>query len=43
MAILPDCTRLHLRLPWLPVAEATVVRLAGHSLVKVVCWAITAA
>ncbi|WP_410586228.1 oxygenase MpaB family protein [Amycolatopsis sp. lyj-23] len=43
VATLPAWTRPHLRLPRLPVAEATVVRLAGHSLVKVVRWAMTEA
>ncbi len=43
VAMLPAWTRPPLRLPRLPVAEATVVRLAGHSLVKVVRWAMTAA
>lgn len=43
VAMMPAWTRPQLRLPRLPVAEATVVRLAGHSLVKVMRWAMTAA
>ncbi|WP_328616960.1 DUF2236 domain-containing protein [Amycolatopsis sp. NBC_00355] len=42
VALLPVWTRARLRLPYLPVAEATVIRLAAAALVKAVRWAMTA-
>jgi hypothetical protein len=42
VAMMPVWTRLRLRLPYLPVAEATAVRLAARGLVKTVRWAMTA-
>jgi uncharacterized protein (DUF2236 family) len=38
---LPRWARWPLRLPYLPVAEATVVRLAGNGLVRTIRWAMT--
>ncbi len=38
---LPRWARWPLRLPYLPVAEATVVRLAGDGLVRAIRWAMT--
>jgi uncharacterized protein (DUF2236 family) len=38
---LPRWARWPLRLPYLPVAEATVVRLAGQGLVRTIRWAMT--
>jgi uncharacterized protein (DUF2236 family) len=38
---LPRWARRPLRLPYLPVAEATVVRLAGDGLVRAIRWAMT--
>jgi uncharacterized protein (DUF2236 family) len=38
---LPRWARWPLRLPYLPVAEATVVRLAGDGLVRTIRWAMT--
>jgi hypothetical protein len=38
---LPRWARWPLRLPYLPVAEATVVRLAGEGLVRTIRWAMT--
>ncbi|UOX93000.1 DUF2236 domain-containing protein [Amycolatopsis sp. FBCC-B4732] len=42
VAMLPGWARPELRLPHLPVAEATVVRAAGTGLVKAVRWVMTA-
>lgn len=39
VASLPRWARWPLRLPYLPVAEATVVRLAGDGLVRTIRWA----
>jgi uncharacterized protein (DUF2236 family) len=39
VGLLPAWTRWPLRLPYLPVAEATVVRLAGHSVIGTLRWA----
>ena len=41
VALLPAWARWPLRLPYLPLAEATAVRLAGHGLVGVLRWAMT--
>ncbi|MEO9238568.1 MAG: oxygenase MpaB family protein, partial [Jatrophihabitantaceae bacterium] len=38
---LPRWARWPLRLPYLPGAEATVVRLAGDGLVRTIRWAMT--
>jgi uncharacterized protein (DUF2236 family) len=42
VSLLPWWARWHLRLPALPVAEAAVVRPAGHALVHAIRWATTA-
>lgn len=42
VAMLPGWARPELRLPHLPVAEATLVRVAGTSLVKAVRWVMAA-
>ncbi|MFJ7213462.1 oxygenase MpaB family protein [Amycolatopsis sp. NPDC098790] len=42
VAMLPGWARPELRLPHLPVAEATVVRIAGKSLVHAVRWVMAA-
>jgi uncharacterized protein (DUF2236 family) len=42
VSLLPGWARRPLRLPYLPVAEAAVVRPAGHALVHAIRWAITA-
>ena len=39
---LPAWTRWPLRLPYLPIAEATVVRLAGQTAVRTIRWAVSA-
>ncbi len=41
VSLLPGWGRRPLRLPRLPVTEATLVRLAGHALVHAIRWAIT--
>jgi hypothetical protein len=41
VASLPVWTRLPLRLPYLPLAEATIVRAAGTGIVRTVRWATT--
>jgi len=41
VASLPGWARWPLRLPYLPVAEQTAVRLAGHGLVAGIRWAMT--
>jgi hypothetical protein len=38
VASLPPWARWPLRLPYLPVAEATAVRLAGHGLLSGLRW-----
>jgi uncharacterized protein (DUF2236 family) len=43
VAGLPRWARWPLRLPYLPVAESTVVRLAGDGLVRTIRWAMTPA
>ena len=42
VSLLPGWARRPLRLPRLPVTEATVVRPAGHAMVHAIRWAITA-
>jgi len=41
VSLLPGWARRPLRLPRLPVTEATVVRPAGHALVHAIRWALT--
>ncbi|GAA3078644.1 uncharacterized protein (DUF2236 family) [Kribbella aluminosa] len=41
VGLLPWWTRLPLRLPYLPLAEQTVVRAAGDGLTKTIRWALT--
>ncbi|KRB73196.1 hypothetical protein ASE01_20775 [Nocardioides sp. Root190] len=41
VALMPVWTRRHLRLPWLPVAERTVVRGMGRVAVGAIRWAMT--
>lgn len=41
VGMMPVWTRLPLRLPWLPVAEATVVRLLGSAATGTIRWAMT--
>jgi hypothetical protein len=41
VASLPVWARWPLRLPYLPLAEATVVRLAGEGLVRGIRWVLT--
>jgi uncharacterized protein (DUF2236 family) len=41
-AMLPRWARWPLRIPYLPIAEATVVRLAGDSVVRGIRWAMVA-
>jgi hypothetical protein len=41
VATLPGWARWPLRLPYLPVAEHTAVRLAGHGLVAGIRWAMS--
>ena len=41
VSLLPAWARWPLRLPYLPVAEATAVRVAGHGLVAGIRWAMT--
>lgn len=42
VGILPRWSRWPLRLPWLPVAEATTVRLAGRAVTELFRWAMPA-
>ncbi|MFD9740162.1 oxygenase MpaB family protein [Umezawaea sp. NPDC059074] len=42
VAMLPPWARLPLRLPYLPLAEATAIRAAGHGLVRGIRWTLTA-
>jgi uncharacterized protein (DUF2236 family) len=39
VGLMPVWTRLPLRLPYLPVAEVTVVRMAGQGVVSTIRWA----
>jgi len=41
IALLPRWARWPLRLPWLPVTEATVVRGAGEAITRTIRWALT--
>lgn len=41
VGLMPVWTRRHLRLPWLPVAERTVVRAMGSAAVGTIRWAMT--
>ncbi len=41
VALMPAWTRLPLRLPWLPVAEAVAVRPAGDAITRTIRWALT--
>jgi uncharacterized protein (DUF2236 family) len=41
VSTLPAWARWPLRLPYLPVTEATAVRLAGHGIVGAIRWAMT--
>lgn len=41
VSTLPQWARWPLRLPYLPVTEATAIRLAGHSIVAAIRWAMT--
>ncbi|WNB87167.1 oxygenase MpaB family protein [Cellulomonas sp. ATA003] len=43
VAMMPRWTRRPLRLPYLPVAEDTVVRAAGHAITRTIRWALGAA
>ncbi len=40
VSLLPRWARWPLRLPWLPVAEATVVRGAGEAITRTIRWAL---
>jgi uncharacterized protein (DUF2236 family) len=42
VGLMPHWTRLPLRLPWLPVAERTVVRTLGSAATRTIRWALTA-
>ena len=41
VGLMPWWSRAGLRLPWLPVAERTVVRAAGSAAVGTIRWAMT--
>lgn len=41
VGLLPRWARWPLRLPWLPVTEATAVRAAGHAVTGMIRWAVT--
>jgi len=41
VSLLPRWARWPLRLPWLPIAEATVVRGAGDAVTRAIRWAMT--
>jgi len=41
VSLLPRWARWPLRLPWLPVTEATIVRGAGEAITRTVRWALT--
>jgi uncharacterized protein (DUF2236 family) len=43
VGILPRWARWPLRLPWLPVTEATVGRLSGDAVTRIIRWALPAA
>jgi len=40
VGLMPRWTRWPLRLPWLPVTEATAVRAAGHAVTATIRWAV---
>jgi len=40
VGLMPRWTRWPLRLPWLPVTEATAVRAAGHAITATIRWAV---
>jgi uncharacterized protein (DUF2236 family) len=42
VGMLPAWARWPLRLPYLPIAEATVIRLSGEAIVRSIRWALTA-
>ena len=42
VGLLPRWSRVPLRLPWLPVAESTAVRLGGETAVRTIRWAMSA-
>jgi uncharacterized protein (DUF2236 family) len=42
VALLPRWARWPLRLPWLPVAEATVLRIGGEAVTRTIRWALPA-
>ncbi len=41
IGLMPVWTRRHLRLPWFPIAERTVVRAMGSAAVSTIRWAMT--
>ena len=41
VGLMPAWTRPHLRLPWLPLAERTVVRALGTAATGTIRWAMT--
>jgi hypothetical protein len=43
VGLLPRWARWPLRLPWLPVTEATAVRAAGEVATRTIRWALPAA
>ena len=40
VSLMPLWTRIPLRLPWMPVTEATTVRAAGYGLTRTLSWAL---
>jgi uncharacterized protein (DUF2236 family) len=43
VSLMPTWTRWPLRLPWLPVSEATLGRAMGESVTRTLRWAIASA
>jgi uncharacterized protein (DUF2236 family) len=41
VGLMPRWTRRHLRLPWLPISERTVVRVLGGAAIGTIRWAMT--
>ncbi len=41
IGLMPRWTRRHLRLPWLPISERTVVRVLGGAAIGTIRWAMT--
>ena len=41
VGLMPSWTRRHLRLPWLPISERTVVRVLGSAATGTIRWAMT--